>query len=600
MPIKLTTTGPEMDAGQFATQTTGAIAAKGGGKSYLAGVAAEQLAAAGVPFIVIDPIGNWCFLRLAADGKSPGLKVAVVGGEHGDVPLTADQGAALATFLVQRDGSAVVDVSAFSKTKRKEFVADFCEALFRTARTYRTPRTVIFEEAQVFAPQHAARGEERMLGAVTDIVRLGRNYGIGCILVTQRPQSVSKEVLNQIELLFVGGLRGPHERKAIAGWVTEQGADLTEQMAELPTLPPGEFLMWSPSWLKFFGRVRAAKKWTFDGSSTPTLSAGVAVSAIAGTVDTDALRALLEPPGEPELGATVKPLAETLGRSPTLSELTIDQGGAALAELDDLRTELTDLQAENERLADEQGQAVDALRSVVREYEEAAARVALVADEMRAALARVTETVGREVPAVEHHSPPVATLLPGEKITFPKPRPPAPPVAQPKKQANGSAAPSTVGEYEEELLACIAAYGPVTRNRLSILSGKSKASSTFADGIRTLVRAGLVMEGASVLPGLLPTEAGKKRARAPTTPRGRAVLDRLRRSLGEYDTATLDVLVANRRAGVNRKQIAQATGHSIASSTFADSIRRLKKLGLADEAGGTITPSEDARYAMGL
>jgi hypothetical protein len=265
--IKLFIDGPEMQPSAAATQTFGAIAAKGGGKSYLAGVAVEQLVGHNVPCIVIDPIGNWAWLKLHADGVQRGLDIAVLGGEHADLGIEADQGAAVGEHLVELEQSAVIDVSAFSKSKRKEFVADFCEALYRAARTRRTPRMVVFEEAQLFAPQHTQRGEERMLGAVTDIVRLGRNYGIGSMLVTQRPQSVSKEVLNQIECLLVGGLRGPHERKAIAGWVTEVGEanlglQLQPMLDRLPQLQPGEFMCWSPSWLKYAGMVlRAVLDW---------------------------------------------------------------------------------------------------------------------------------------------------------------------------------------------------------------------------------------------------------------------------------------------------------------------------------------------------
>lgn len=51
-----------------------------------------------------------------------------------------------------------------------------------------------------------------MLGAVEDIVRLGRNYGSGCMLLSQRPQSVNKEVLNQVECLFVGQINEAHAR----------------------------------------------------------------------------------------------------------------------------------------------------------------------------------------------------------------------------------------------------------------------------------------------------------------------------------------------------------------------------------------------------
>lgn len=261
-----------LPAGECCTQTLGTVAAKGAGKSYLAGVIVEGLYAAGAPFAVFDPVGNWSSVTLAADGKGPGLGVVVIGGERADVPLDEERAEVIGGFLLERGSSVVFDVSELSKSKRKGYVAAVAEGMFRAARRVKRPYMVVLEEAQVFAPQHAARGEERMLGAITDIVRLGRNHGLGSMLITQRPQSVSKEVLNMIECLFVGNLRGPQERKAIQGWVNEQGADEARAaLADLPQLAPGEFFCWSPSWLRTFKKIRVSEKWTFDGSSTPTL-----------------------------------------------------------------------------------------------------------------------------------------------------------------------------------------------------------------------------------------------------------------------------------------------------------------------------------------
>ena len=54
------------------TQTFGVIGRKGSGKTYTAGVLAEGLLGAGAQVVVLDPVGNWWALRLAADGRSPG------------------------------------------------------------------------------------------------------------------------------------------------------------------------------------------------------------------------------------------------------------------------------------------------------------------------------------------------------------------------------------------------------------------------------------------------------------------------------------------------------------------------------------------------
>jgi hypothetical protein len=275
------------------TQTWGFIARKGAGKTYAAGKLVEEFVRLGAPVIIIDPVGTWYGLRLAADGKSPGLAIPVFGGEHGDVQLDATRGEDVARLLVSRDLSAVVDVSGFRKNERKRFVAEFAEKLFHEAKRNRVARVVVFEEAQVFAPQRTSAGEERMLGAVEDIVRLGRNYGLGSVLISQRPQSVNKEVLNQVEALFVGQISGPQERKAIDQWVIEREGD-RKWLSELPELPVGTMMLWSPQWLRILKKVRILKKTTFDASATPELGAKLRRAQTLAEVDVEGLRSALE------------------------------------------------------------------------------------------------------------------------------------------------------------------------------------------------------------------------------------------------------------------------------------------------------------------
>jgi hypothetical protein len=252
------------------TQTLAFIARKGAGKTYAAGKLVEELLGAGAPVVVLDPVGNWYGLRLAADGKRPGLPIPVLGGLHGDMPLSQDSGRAVAELVMGRMLSAVLDVSSFRKSERKRFVADFAERLFELAKGVRSPVHVVLEEAQLFAPQQA-QGEERMLGAIEDLVRLGRNYGLGATLITQRPQSVNKEVLNQVECLFVGQLSGAHERKAIDAWVVANAEGEQLDTRALASLPVGTMYLWSPQWLGTFERVQIAKKQTFDASATPEI-----------------------------------------------------------------------------------------------------------------------------------------------------------------------------------------------------------------------------------------------------------------------------------------------------------------------------------------
>jgi hypothetical protein len=161
------------------TQTLAVIARKGGGKTYFGQLLNEGMLEIGAQTIAVDSVGNWFSLRIGRNGRSPGYDVYVFGGEHGDLPLTPDSGARIAQLVTKKRISCVLDVSAFRKGERKRFCAAFAEELFHLKKSQRSPLHLFLEEAQKLVPQVPEADERQMLGAFEDIVRLGRNYGIG-------------------------------------------------------------------------------------------------------------------------------------------------------------------------------------------------------------------------------------------------------------------------------------------------------------------------------------------------------------------------------------------------------------------------------------
>lgn len=258
---------------EAATQTFAFIARKGAGKTYAAGKLAECLIDANVQVVVLDSVGNWWGLRLGADGKSAGYDIPVLGGLRGDIPLQATGGQLIADTIVETGRSLIIDVSQFSKAHRQRFAAEFGERLWLKKKAERHPSPVhlIIEESQLIVPENPTGEKEflaRMVGIYEEIIRLGRNYGIGVSMISQRPQSVNKEVLNQTECLFCLQVNGAHERDALRKWIIHQGMD-RNLVDELPSLPVGTAYVWSPQWLQILKKVRIGTKKTFDASATP-------------------------------------------------------------------------------------------------------------------------------------------------------------------------------------------------------------------------------------------------------------------------------------------------------------------------------------------
>lgn len=257
------------------TQQFGLIARKGGGKTYAAKKLAEGMFEAGAQIIVLDTVGNWYGLRV--DGKvwtSRGLPVVLIGGDdstYADIRIKPHDGGRLGAALAdEKAGSVVVDISPWSKTERSRFGADFAEEFFRAKKTRRTPVHLFLEEAQLLVPERYGGSAARMVGAFFDLIRLGRNYGIGTTLISQRPQSINKEVLSQTECLIVLQVNGTHERKALEAWVAEHGQDRA-LVGQLPGLETGEAFIWSPNWLRKFERIQIGKIKTYDSSATPRM-----------------------------------------------------------------------------------------------------------------------------------------------------------------------------------------------------------------------------------------------------------------------------------------------------------------------------------------
>ncbi|MDX6480341.1 MAG: hypothetical protein QOG85_851 [Gaiellaceae bacterium] len=254
------------------TETFAVVGKRGTGKTNFGVVLVEELIRAKQPVIVIDPVGVWWGLRLAADGKSPGLDVKIIGGEHADVPLEEGAGRVLAEFVVETRQACVFDLSGLRKGAQVRFMTDFAEALYHQHASKREALHVVVDEADAYAPQNAGPDAKRLLGAMEDLIRRGRSRGIGMTLITQRPAVLNKNVLTQAEVLVVFRLTGPHDRAAADDWIRGNADDETQRKiveAELPGLPRGDAFVWSPGWLDVFKRVTVRRRATFDSSATP-------------------------------------------------------------------------------------------------------------------------------------------------------------------------------------------------------------------------------------------------------------------------------------------------------------------------------------------
>lgn len=260
-----------VDVDYMAGRSVALLGKKGSGKTFAMRVLAEEFHKAGVQSIILDPMGVFWGLRMTSDGQHAGLDMTIFGGSKGDYPLDHSDGADLADMAIRSNSSMILDMSEFtSRDQERQFVRDFLDRLYR-ANKDRSLMHVFIDEADLYAPQKPSAKDGPLLETMQNLVRRGRNFGIGTTMATQRPAVLSKDVLTQVDVLVALRMIASHDRDAIRAWVDGQdnSEDWERVGGSLATLENGEAWWWVPE-QNILSRVQIRRTWTFDSSPTRT------------------------------------------------------------------------------------------------------------------------------------------------------------------------------------------------------------------------------------------------------------------------------------------------------------------------------------------
>jgi hypothetical protein len=549
-----------------ATQTFAFIARKGAGKTYAAGKLVEELIAAGVQVVILDTVGNWYGLRLASDGRGTGFDVPVIGGLRGDIPLEATGGALIADIVADTGRSLIVDVSQFSLGDRKRFATAFGEHLWKRkkAEARPTPLHVVIEESQLIVPQMAKGDDARMLGIFEEIIRLGRNYGIGASMISQRPQSVNKEVLNQTECLFVGQVNGSQERDALKKWITHQGMDV-HLVDELPSLPIGTFYVWSPQWLQILQRVKIGKKLTFDASATPKVGEN-RVRRELKPLDLDDLKE--------KMSATIERAKEN---NPAELKKQLAEAKRELAKLNNSSIQAKAPTDEREIQRRIKVAVDDETRNLKQQLATRDARIAELAKVADENLRHIVKELGVKFspgPAPKFAAKNIPVSIPAPQ---PRTTPSRPAVSSRTIAARDDNAP--LGKCERSILRVLSSYPDgLQANQLTLLTGY-RYSGGFKNSLSVLRTAGL-LEGENTQTMRL-TREGLDAAGGPQPlPSGEDLRNYWLNhpSLGKCERAILESLLSHER-GLTAEQLCERTNYQY-SGGFKNSLSVLRTANL--------------------
>lgn len=608
--------GLVLPANQFATNVVAALGMRGSGKSNSLTLAAEELLKAGIQVVVLDYVGIFFGLRLLPDGKPSSFQIPVLGGHHGDIALVPAAGQQVAEALAASHSSAVLDISLFKKGDRIRFAADFGEAFFHAKKLNEGPVFLILEEAQRFVPQlirFSDPGLSRCLGAYEEIAEVGRNYGIGLGLISQRPQKINKDVLNLAELVFAFQTNGVLERKAIAEWVQEKDAQGRDEVAgELPGLPRGTALVWSPSTFKLYGKYVLDKKTTYDAGATPERaraavkvkqldlasleSAMAVVVAEAKVNDPRALRTRVAELEKELARARAKPVPPSVVPKPAPAPPPPRPliSSADVARLEKLTTKLA---ADEAAFVSKVEIADKRLRG---SYDEFASKVGAWGSKLEATQKEVAAAIGglRQIKILHDLETKTRSVFPAPPTPkAPRPASPASP-ASPAWEvlANSFPAhaptddrPKPLTKCARALLAVVAQREKASASQISTLSGYRKTSSTFDNGLSELRVRGLI---AGKRDAITATEAGKEEAGpVDPLPSGDDLLEHWTGQLSKAEGTMLKII--RDHLTIDKHLLSELSGYQATSSTFDNALSRLRVLELIHgPRGGDVTISD--------
>lgn len=552
------------------TQTFAILAKRGVGKTYTALVLVEELLKANLPVVVIDPIGVCWGLRASADGRSAGLPIVVLGGDHGDVPLDSTNGETIARLIVEERLSAVIDLSLMRKGEQTRFMTDFCERLYHSNRE---PLHLVLDEADAWAPQRPMPGQQRLLGAVEDLVRRGRARGLGITLVTQRSAVLNKDVLTQVEVLVALRTIAPQDRAAIDEWIKVHGtpAQREELMRSLPSLPVGTAWFWSPGWLDVFQRVRVRRRETFDSSATPKVGAVTKQPKKLADVDLSALRARLIATIEKAKADDPKELRRRI----TELERQLEHKTAPLPE----RIEVPVIDVA----------AVNALEQIVGSFKEVLRQLMERMDDIEDALAKAVFGNLQPVSRPTRHVEP-------------------PPVRPPARQLHATPPPHRIAESgfrvsatQQRILDALAFYESIgvaepSNLQVGAIALIDATGGHFSNTVGPLSSIGLVERRAGAM---RLTDAGRALASVPDNIATLADYhDMLRQRVRRARSASgrtvdmLDAIIARNGNALTTEEIGAIVGIDHTGGHFSNTIGPLSTLGLIERRQGMVFPTE--------
>jgi hypothetical protein len=153
-------------------------------------------------------------------------------------PLPTDR-----TELVRYGGISVIALAGYTGDFQAALYSLIADAIFeaRVSKRLDLPVLLVLEEAHNFVPAHSTiPAEERSIRTTKQIAQEGRKFGVGLILISQRPSRLDETTLSQCNSYVIMRMVNPADQNFVRRVIESLGEDEAKM---LPDLDVGEAIL---------------------------------------------------------------------------------------------------------------------------------------------------------------------------------------------------------------------------------------------------------------------------------------------------------------------------------------------------------------------
>jgi len=510
-------------------------ASSGGGKSYLLRKVVESVGKS-IQQIIIDPEGEFLTLREKFD--------FVLVSKEGDIPISLRYAETLAHRILETNVSAIIDLYEFPPHERVLFVKRFLTAVVNAPKTLWHPCMIYVDEADKFAPEGKA---SESVNSVINLCAQGRKRGYCAVLATQRLSKLNKDATAELLNKFIGRTGQDIDRKRAGD---ELGFASKADFIGLRQLEPGEFYAFGPAISNEVLKFKVKKVIT----THPKSGARIAVN-----------------PPTPD---AIKKILNKLSDIPEEAERELETKKQLQDEVNRLRVELKKVpkqamatQPDNKAIELAKSEVKRQYDAVVKDRDVTIKDLQKSVQALELQLSKINTLSTLAVRNVNSPGLPLPVMTPSKVERAP--------IRQVVTNHNGS-----IPAGPHKMLKVLAMIGePITKERLSMLSGYSITSSTFGIYIGKLKEAGYAQSEGS---NLSITDEGLNAVgsyeQLPTD--SESLISFWTGKIPAGPAKMFNILTTHYPKAISKEQLSEESGYSMTSSTFGIYIGKLKTLRL--------------------